>query len=695
MKEILRPFIKTIPYRHQKKAFRIGVALEQCALLMEQGTGKTLPAIGVSGYRLREGQVRKLLVVAPLSVIDVWHDEFYKHASFPYRLVDLTKKDNDQRKLDLAFSSSDRLKVALINYESIWRCIDLLIKWEPDMVIVDESQKIKNYRAKQSRAIHRLGDRTTYKMILSGTPITQGPLDTWSQYRFLDPDIFGRRYRTFRDRYAIMGGYGGYQIKGYRHLNELARKAHNIAYRITKAEALDLPETIDQELTVNLSPATMRIYKEMEKDFLVKFSETEVTTAPIILTQLLRLQQITGGFLPTDDKVIKQLDSAKLNAVKELLEDLPSNKKVVIFARFVSEIEALRKVSESLGRNPVVLSGGTKYRDKIVRSFQENQRTKDIIIQVQTGGLGITLTAADTAVFYSTTFSFADYDQAKARLHRIGQRNSVTYIHILAGGTIDEHVIQILKDKGNIAAQIVDRLRKVHNGTSTKVPFTHPSPSLIIKRNKTKGGMNMIGLDTREKGGWYWDETTGRIIRVDAENGKPYCLAKVDTLEEAQERVRQLEEKTNKYLKGETQTMASKKKETKKAQKPEEVMEEAVEELEEVVEETKATPTKKTKKERKAEKKAAAEVPTPTKKSKKAEKKATPAPAPKAEKKTTATDAATNEISAKELAAQLNIDPKVLRKTLREMFPDHESKDRWVWKKGSKELERLIKKLQK
>lgn len=705
--------VRLKPYQHQDEAFQIGITADQAALLMEQGTGKTLSAIGVAGYRHQKGQVKKLLVVAPLSVVPVWTSEFRKHAAYEYDLVELTKKDNDQRKADLKALDSRKLQVAVINYESTWRCIDLLLKWKPDMIVVDESQKIKNGRAKQSKALHKLGDQTTFKLILSGTPITQGPLDTWSQYRFLNPDVFGRRFISFRDRYARMGGYGGYQVLGYRNLEELASKAHSIAYRVTKAEALDLPEAVDQEITVNLSDSTMRIYKEMEEEFLVKFSDTEVATAPIILTQLLRLQQITGGFLPTEDKVIEEFDSAKLDALRELLEDLPASKKVVIFARFVSEIEAIKKVSQSLGRNPVSLSGATKDRGKVVADFQDDPTVKDIIIQIQTGGLGITLTAADTAVFYSTTFSFADYDQAKARLHRIGQRNPVTYIHILAGGTIDEEVLQILKDKGDMATQIVDRLKGINSRTSTKGPFRNPSQSLRLESDSREGGSNLIGLDNKPKGGWCWDETTGRIIRRDAEDGSVDYLTTAKTLEEAQEIVNNLNRKTvDKILKGGNEMSSKKSKKeakvTKKAQKtqePEEVMEEAVEELEEVVEEettTETAPTKKSKKAKKTEKKAAATPePAPTKKSKKAKKEkkeAAPAPAPKAEKKAKATkttdESASNEVSAKELAAQLNIDPKVLRKTLRELYPDHESKERWVWKKGSKELERVIKKVQ-
>lgn len=468
--------IKTIPYRHQRIAFQMGRTLDQSALLMEQGTGKTLSAIATAGHRYNKGQIKNLLIVCPLSVVPVWHEEFQKHADFDYSIKDLTRVKD--RKIALTISPRKRLWITLINYESSWRILDLLTKWSPDMIIADESQKIKNGRAKQSRGLFKLGDRVKYKMILTGTPVTQSPLDVWSQYRFLNPDIFGRRFISFRDRYAIMEGLRGRPeirlVVGYKNLEELAGKAHSIAYRVTKDEALDLPPTVDQTIRVQLSSEAQKIYKEMEKDFMVTFSDEKIATAPIILTQLLRLQQITGGFLHTEDKTVKKFDSSKLKAIKELLSDLPRDKKVVIFARFSAEIAALKKVSQDLKKEALTLEGSTKNRGEVIKAFQNEPKIKVIIIQIQTGGLGITLTSADMAIFYSTTFSFADYEQAKARLHRIGQHYSVTYIHLIATDTVDEDILAILKCKGDMATLIVDSMRKKFSSIFPKLsPFTH------------------------------------------------------------------------------------------------------------------------------------------------------------------------------------------------------------------------------
>jgi len=479
------------PFSHQIKAFQVGTTVDQAGLLMEQGTGKTLSAICIAGHRYLKGQIKRLLIVAPLSVTSVWKEEFAKVASFPYEL----HTPVEIRKNDVIRFEPNRLHIMVINYESTWRMIDRILKWKPEMIIADESQKIKNGRAKQSKALIQIGDQAKYKLILSGTPITQGPLDVWSQYRFLNHNIFGKRFLKFRDRYARMGGYGGYKVLGYENLEELAKKAHSIAYRVTKAEALDLPPQIDQTVKVQLEPEAEKLYKRMEKDFIIKFSEDKTVTAPIILTQLLRLQQMTGGFIPLDESdEIKQISSAKVQMVEELLDDLPHNKKVVIFCRFIPEIEAIAEIAEKLGRKYRTLTGKTKDRAEARLAFQEDPQVTVMIAQIQTGGLGITLTSADTVIFYSTTFSFADYDQAKSRVHRIGQSSKVTYIHILADNTVDEDILNILRSKGDMAKLIVDTLARKFSSK----PFTSGAESDIFNlKVNSKEDSSMTDSETK------------------------------------------------------------------------------------------------------------------------------------------------------------------------------------------------------
>ncbi len=455
--------LHTSLYAHQQAAYEIAVTLDHTALLMEQGTGKTLVAIAAAGHRYLQGQVKRLLVVAPLSVLSEWRRQFREHTAFPHRIEVLTGSMALRSRTLKDWEDTSGLQVVVINYDGAWRMLEDLVEWKPDMVIADESQQIKNGQAQRSKALHILGKRTRYRMILTGTPVAQSPLDFFSQYKFLDPSIFGNSYVRFRDRYAIMGGYGGYQVVGYQNLEELAAKAHSIAYRVTKAEALDLPPIVNQTVYARLKATSQRAYDTMAQESLLKVGNGTVT-APIILTQMLRLQQITGGFIPTPGGEVAPIGTEKLEALEETLDGLmDAGKKVVIFARFIPEIKAISERLTSSGINHVTLVGGVTSagREEAIRQFQENPTVRVFLAQIATGGLGITLTAADTAIFYSVDYSLINYEQAKARIHRIGQTQKVTYINIVAEGTIDEEVLEALQGKLDLAHMVVDELKAI------------------------------------------------------------------------------------------------------------------------------------------------------------------------------------------------------------------------------------------
>ncbi len=464
------------PFAHQITGFNIGISNSQAALLHEQGCGKTLTAIAIAGRRFLDGEIKRVLVVAPLSVVPVWRREFADYAGYDHSVKVLTGTMKKRRDALACLSEEEGLQVAVINFEAVWReqMFKSLLKWCPDMIVVDESQKIKGPNTNQSKGLHKLGDMgSTYKMILTGTPITATPLDFWSQYRFLDPDIFGKSFYSFRNRYAIMGGYLNKQIINYRNKEELIKKAHSIAHRVTKDDALDLPPFTDQDLYCSLEPEAARAYKEMREESIMQLAaaaqgEGTTLTATNVLTRLLRLQQLTGGYLPRDPEAeeveIVQLSKAKLNLLTETLDDLfTAGRKVVIFARFVPEIGAiLELLRDRFAFEPAYIYGAVKQdqRGAMVERFQRDPGCKAFVAQVQTAGLGITLHAADTAIFYSTDYNYGVYDQCRARVHRIGQQKNVTYIHLIAENTVDEKIYKILKNKGNIAQDIVDNWRE-------------------------------------------------------------------------------------------------------------------------------------------------------------------------------------------------------------------------------------------
>ena len=431
------------------------------AILAEMGTGKTLISIGIAGYLYLQKEINKLLIVAPLSITKVWEEEFQKFADFDYQL-EVLEGPTKEKSETLRNLFGTKLQVAVVNYESCWRMEKEIALWKPDMIICDESSKIKNPQAKQSKALHRLGKISKHNMILTGTPVTNNPLDFFSQYKFLDESIFGGSYYSFRARYAIMGGYGNYQVVGYKNLPELTEKAHSIAFRITKKEALDLPEQVDVTRHVELEPMARAIYNQVERDSYAELSQGEVVVRNV-LTKLLRLSQITGGYIKDEfSEIEEQVSSAKLNALEEIIEEcLDADKKVVVFARFISEIDAITKMLKHHGIKYSLIRGDVKDRASEVEKFQNDKDVKVFVGQLQTTGMGLTLTASDTAVFYSLSYNFADYEQAKARIHRIGQKNNCTYIHLIAKKTIDEKVMEALSKKKNIADLVVDNWKSL------------------------------------------------------------------------------------------------------------------------------------------------------------------------------------------------------------------------------------------
>lgn len=471
LKPVSRPVprVKAKLYEHQQKAYEFALGILEhgkgLAILADMGTGKSLMSIAITGTLNADGKVDKLLVVCPKSIVGVWEEEFRKFADYRYALTVL---DGTLAKKKAAFDymSGEALQVIVVNYESCWRLEKEISKWKPDLIVCDESSKIKNPGTSQSRALHRLGKLTKFNIILTGTPITNNPLDIFSQYKFLDENVLGSSYYLFRNRYAVFGGYQNHQIIGYRHLAELVEKVHDIAYRIKIEDAVDLPPFIDEMRTINLEPKAQSIYRQIEQDCYATLSADAEVTARNVLTQLLRLSQCTGGYIRDDVSGVAQgVSTAKIEALEDIVDAcLNENKKVVVFARFVPEIEAIESLMKKKAIGYALIYGATKDRAEQVKRFQEDIDCKVFIGQLQTTGMGLTLTAASVAVFYSLDFSYANYEQSRARIHRIGQKEKCLYIHLVCKGTVDEKIMHALKHKGDVAKLMVDDWRSLLNG---------------------------------------------------------------------------------------------------------------------------------------------------------------------------------------------------------------------------------------
>lgn len=459
--------IKANPYQHQKIAFNFALQkLEEqgcAALLMDMGLGKSLTSIAITGQLFNDKKIERVLVICPTSIIGVWLEEFKKFADFDYCIEAIIGTTMSKRKDKLKLLCHKiGLKVAIINYEATWRMEKELNIYKPDIIICDESQKIKNPSASQSKTIHRLGVKAKYKIILTGTPVQNSPMDVFSQWKFLDPNIFGLSFYAFRNHYAVMGGYYNHQILRYKNMDELTSKAHGVAYRITKEEALDLPEQIFLNRYCELEPTARKIYDTVVKESYAELMDGEIT-ATNVLTKLMRLSQIAGGHVKDDECRMQVISKSKLNELKDIMEDviIDNKKKLVIFARFIPEIESIKSLAREMDIRYSYITGEikTEERSEMCSKFQNDNNIKLFIAQIQTAGLGITLTAADTAVFYSLDFNYANYSQAIARTHRIGQKNTCTYINLIATETVDEKILKALESKQDIAKNIVDNWR--------------------------------------------------------------------------------------------------------------------------------------------------------------------------------------------------------------------------------------------
>ena len=405
-------------------------------------------------------RIHRVLIVAPLSILSVWEAEFAQFAAFDYALAVLTG-DSAKKTDTLRHMNGAALQVAVVNYESAWRMEQELAAWGPDLIVCDEGHKIKTHNISASKAMHRLGAKAGYRLLLTGTLITNKAIDVFSPYKFLNPTIFGTSFYAFRSRYFDMVGYGNHTPVLKRSMEaELSARLHSIAYRAAKADCLDLPETTDVVRQVELEPAARKIYRSLVKESFAELASGEVT-APNVLTRLLRLSQLTGGFLGSDENAaVQQISSTKLSAMEDILESaVAEGQKLVIIARFLPEIRAICKELDGRGLRYACITGEVQDRAAQVAQFQNDPDVPVFVGQIATAGLGLTLTAASTMVFYSLDYSMSNYEQAKARIHRVGQRNPCTYIHLIAKGTVDEKVLTALRNKADLAKALVDDCR--------------------------------------------------------------------------------------------------------------------------------------------------------------------------------------------------------------------------------------------
>lgn len=471
---------KTNPYPHQKVAFEMAKDAECLALFMEQGTGKTKVIIDNAAYLYEQGKINAILVVAPNGVHLNWvRNEIPTHMPdrvpwFGVAWDSSNRSKKYMRGMSRLFAGKSELKVFTINVEAMSAkrgheaAKKFLESFPKNMAVIDESSKIKNPRAKRTKAVVNLRKLSPYfRRILTGTPVTQSPLDVYPQLYFLHPHILGfTSFYTFKHHYAkiiqkqaVDGSGRTYKyedVVGYQHLDEMRDRIQPYSFRVTKAECLkDLPEKIYTQIPVMPSPKQKQLYKKLVEELLLEIGDEELPI-PLVLTRMLRLQQLTGGFIALEDGSTVPIEGSnpKMLALLSDIEDLPTGESAIIWARFVAEVKMI--LSTLRGEYGYTSAGAyygatsRKDRAELVDSFQAGE-TRFFVGNPQAAGMGLTLHKAATVYYFSNDFSFENRSQSEDRAHRIGQKKNVVYKDIVCAGTIDEKVLHVLREKKNLA----------------------------------------------------------------------------------------------------------------------------------------------------------------------------------------------------------------------------------------------------
>jgi len=450
---------KTQLWDHQKRAVEFAENKPGVCLAMDMGTGKSAVAVTLAQI----WECRRILVLCPKSVVGVWPREFLKHAGDDFDVLPLIKGTNtDKTSKATRFICQHTVKgnpvVIVINYESAWRepfKTFVLKVADFDLLILDESHRIKAPGGTASRFCSELGKVVDKRLGLTGTPMPHSPLDLYGQFRTIQPSIFGYSNAKFKNRYAVTTGPNGNWVdpKQIRNAEELYRKFSSVSFQVTKEEALSLPEETHINIPLELEYAALKQYIEMEKHFYLWLEKPSAeVTAANALVKLLRLQQITSGFLTDDNGDIQRISEIKQKTLADLLADTPEDRPVVVFCKFVKDLDAVSEVARNLGRNYGEISGRRK---DLTDQATMPEDIQVMGVQIQAGGVGIDLTRASIAVYYSMGFSLGDYLQSLARLHRPGQRHPVTFYHLIAQGTVDEKVFKALQERQEIVSNIL------------------------------------------------------------------------------------------------------------------------------------------------------------------------------------------------------------------------------------------------
>lgn len=435
---------------HQRRALDFLKGKPGAMLHVAMGGGKTRIAI----EHMQRLGARRILVVAPLAVCQVWRAEVPKWWPDHPRIVDIhTGSVADRAKRLIG------LKEGLVigNYDSVWRTQlgEAILRTRWDLVVWDESQRLKTPSSAVSKFAAKVRRVAASSLLLTGTPMPHGPLDIWAQMRAAAPDTLPSAYTAFRARYAVTGRMGPWHVVGYRNLDDLAARVAPVVFRVEPDE-LDRPDQMVIDVPVELEPEARKLYWQLQTSMVAKLSEQDVISTDSVLTLILRLQQLTGGWLRDDEGKLWAVSSAKKAALAEILDELGPSEPLVVFCQFHKDLDAVHDVAREAGVGSAELSG----RRKELEVWQQPHGPQVLAVQTQAGGLGVSMVRAAYAVFYSLTYSYGDYEQALARLVRPGQTRPVTFYRLICPGTIDERIARVVAAKENVIEVVTREIQQ-------------------------------------------------------------------------------------------------------------------------------------------------------------------------------------------------------------------------------------------
>jgi SNF2 family DNA or RNA helicase len=463
---------KTKPYAHQMTALEKSWNRETYAYFMEMGTGKTKVLIDNLAMLYDKGKVNGALIIAPKGVVGTWYNnELPTHLPNHIENITVLWQSNITKKqketLDELYSEGEGLHILIMNVEafSTTKGMDFANKFlscHRTMMAIDESTTIKTPTAKRTKNILKLAESAVYRRIMTGSPVTKNPLDLYTQCEFLSTWLLNfQSYYSFRNRYAQMKTLHmhGRQIQvvnGFKNLGELSDKLKDFSYRVLKEDCLDLPDKIFIKRQIQLTPDQRKLYEQMKKEAIAVLKGKQSTTVNT-LTQLMRLQQITCGHFTADDGATQPIANNRITELMNVLEETEG--KAIIWAHYQYDITAIiDAVTKEYGPGSIVDYYGLtpqEQRQPNIKRFQDDPKCRFIVGTPSTGGYGITLTAANTVIYYSNGYDLEKRLQSEDRAHRIGQKKSVTYVDIMADNTVDEKIVKALRKKINIASEVL------------------------------------------------------------------------------------------------------------------------------------------------------------------------------------------------------------------------------------------------